>query len=125
MLQMSLGRSIRPSRDICTTTAAIWLEGKVFDALCAAAIQTSNYANTQQASQNSTMSATASKLASGDTTATTQGAGSAFNRYLANVTRLTFALQVSTTALQNLLIKEMITITDSIHSIDILSRWTS
>lgn len=94
MLQTSLGRSIRPSRPICTTTAAIWLEGKVFDALCAAAIQTSNYANTQQASLNSALPVTASKLGSGDTTATTQGAGSAFNRYLANVTRLTFALQV-------------------------------
>jgi hypothetical protein len=100
MLQSSLGRSFRPSRPICTTTAAIWLEGKVFEALCAVAIQSSNYVNTttQQASLNSALPVTASKSGSGsgsgDTMTTAQGAGSAFNRYLANVTRLTFALQV-------------------------------
>ena len=102
MLQSSLGRSFRPSRPICTTTAAIWLEGKVYEALCAVAVQSGNYMNTttQQASLNSALPVTASKSGSGsgsgsgDTMTTAQGAGSAFNRYLANVTRLTFALQV-------------------------------
>jgi hypothetical protein len=106
MLQSSLGRSFRPSRPICTTTAAIWLEGKVYEALCAVAVQSGNYMNTttQQASLNSALPVTASKSGSGlgDAMTTAQGAGSAFNKYLANVTRLTFALQVlSNIALHN------------------------
>lgn len=93
MLHTALGRPTgsNPSSGVCATAAAVWLENKVYRAVCAVAIETSNQANSQLAAQSSS---TASKGSGGDTTVTTQGAGSAFNKYLANITRLTFALQV-------------------------------
>ena len=94
MLHTALGRPTGsgPTSGVCATAAAVWLENKVYRAVCAVAIETSNQANSQHAAQSS--STVHSKGSGGDTTVTTQGAGSAFNKYLANITRLTFALQV-------------------------------
>ena len=86
--------------------AAIWFEGKIYKSLCAVAMEV----NTQAlAATNSSLSKNdflspkgtgtgtgTGTVAVGDATIATQGAGSAFNKYLANVTRLTFALQVIT-----------------------------
>lgn len=114
MLQTTLGHSMRlsTSKTICATAAAVWLEGKVYEALCAQAIENSNQATTQHAPQSLPTSTSRSDLSSagagggtgggvvsrplngGEAIVATHTAVSAFNRYLANVTRLTFALQV-------------------------------
>ena len=84
------------------SSAAVWLEDRVYHSLCAVAIETSNQANQANQASSSGSKGENSRggltAAGGDTTLTTQGAGSAFNRYLANITRLTFALQVLTFA---------------------------
>ena len=113
MLQTTLGHSMRlsTSKAICATAAAVWLEGKVYEALCAQAIENSNQATTQHAPQSLPVSTSRSDLSSsgagagggvvsrplngGEAVVATHTAVSAFNRYLANVTRLTFALQVT------------------------------
>ena len=111
MLQTTFGQPIRlsTSKTVCATAAAVWLEGKVYEALCAQAIENSNQATTQQTSQSLPVSTSRSDLSSsgavggiisrssngGEAAVATHTAVSAFNRYLANVTRLTFALQVN------------------------------
>lgn len=110
MLHTTLGHSMRlsTSKAICATAAAVWLEEKVYEALCAQAIENSNQTTTQPAHQSLPVSTSRSDLSSsgggvgvvsrplngGEATVATHTAVSAFNRYLANVTRLTFALQV-------------------------------
>ena len=80
--------------------AAMWLEGKLYKALCAVAMEVNTQALAATSSSWSKRDFLSPKvtgtLAGGDATIATQGAGSAFNKYLANVTRLTFALQVRT-----------------------------
>ena len=83
--------------------AAMWLEGKLYKALCAVAMEVNTQALAATSSSWSKRDFLSPKgtgtgtvpLAGGDATIATQGAGSAFNKYLANVTRLTFALQVT------------------------------
>ena len=80
----------------------MWLEGKLYRALCAVAMEVNTQALAATSSSWSKRDFLSPKgtgtgpLAGGDATIATQGAGSAFNKYLANVTRLTFALQVRT-----------------------------
>ena len=106
MLHTALGRptGTGPTSGVCATAAAVWLENKVYRAVCAVAIETSNQANSQHAAQSSSTVQSKGGSGGGDTTVTTQGAGSAFNKYLANVTRLTFALQVRIYKLRSLII---------------------
>ena len=79
----------------------MWLEGKLYKALCAVAMEVNTQALAATSSSWSKRDFLSPKgtgtgpLAGGDATIATQGAGSAFNKYLANVTRLTFALQVT------------------------------
>ena len=111
MLQTTLGHSMRlsTSRVVCATSAAVWLEGKVYEALCSQAIENSNQTTTQHVPQSLPTSTSRSDLSTagavavaggtrpsngGEAAIATHTAVSAFNRYLANVTRLTFALQV-------------------------------
>jgi hypothetical protein len=120
MLQTTLGHSMRlsTSKTVCATTAAVWLEGKVYEALCAQAIENSNHTILQHAPNSLPSSTSRGDLSSsgagagagavggtgtstglrpsngGEAAVATHTAVSAFNRYLANVTRLTFALQV-------------------------------
>jgi hypothetical protein len=116
MLQTTLGHSMRlsTSKTVCATTAAVWLESKVYEALCAQAIENSNQTTSQHVPHSLTSSTSRGDLSSsgagagavggagtgarpsngGEAAVATHTAVSAFNRYLANVTRLTFALQV-------------------------------
>lgn len=116
MLQTTLGHSMRlsTSKTVCATTAAVWLEGKVYEALCAQAIENSNQTTSQHVPHSLPSSTSRGDLSSsgagagavggtgtgarpsngGEAAVATHTAVSAFNRYLANVTRLTFALQV-------------------------------
>jgi hypothetical protein len=76
--------------------SAIWLEDRIYETLCATAIQ----ANNQILSLASSLTPASAGVVGGgktggDATAASQGAGSAFNKYLATVTRLTFALQMA------------------------------
>lgn len=75
---------------------AIWLEDRIYEALCATAIQTNNQVLSLASSLTpATAGVVGGGKIGGDATAASQGAGSAFNRYLATVTRLTFALQMA------------------------------
>jgi hypothetical protein len=118
MLQTTLGHSmpLSTSTTVCATTAAVWLEGKVYEALCAQAIENSNQTTSQNLPHSLPSSTSRGDLSSsgagagavggtststgarpfngGEAAVATHTAVSAFNRYLANVTRLTFALQV-------------------------------
>lgn len=116
MLQTTLGHSMRlsTSKTVCATTAAVWLEGKVYETLCAQAIENSNQTTSQHVPHSLPSSTSRGDLSSsgagasavggtstgartsngGEAAVATHTAVSAFNRYLANVTRLTFALQV-------------------------------
>ena len=124
MLQTTLGHSMRLSisKTVCATTAAVWLESKVYEALCAQAIENSNQTTSQHVPHSLPSSTSRGDLSSsgagvgsgagagaiggtstgtgarpsngGEAAVATHTAVSAFNRYLANVTRLTFALQV-------------------------------
>jgi hypothetical protein len=104
MLQTTLGHSMRlsTSKTVCATTAAVWLEGKVYEALCAQAIENSNQTTSQHVPHSLPSSTSRGDLSSSGAgagagavggTGTSTGARP-FNGYLANVTRLTFALQV-------------------------------
>lgn len=96
MLQSALSE-LSPSK---AWYAAIWLESRVYKALCATAMEISSQAFAATSSSWNKGDPTSSKITgagtgTGDATIATQGAGSAFNKYLAHVTRLTFALQVN------------------------------
>jgi hypothetical protein len=79
---------------------AIWLEDRIYETLCATAIQANNQVLPSVSSLTPATvgsgggSGVGVGTSGGDATAISQGAGSAFNRYLATVTRLTFALQM-------------------------------
>jgi hypothetical protein len=105
MLQTGLGSSV-PSSSARNTqkiaAAAIWLEERVYRTLCAVAIETNNQALSLASASvpctvlGSPEETAPSSLPGGeDTIASALGAGSALNRYLASITRLSFSLQAN------------------------------